>query len=67
MNEPSQSDPGPELRAGERVCLDGRAGVLRYLYGNGAAVVRFDQATDTKVVPVRRLVACADEHPPPDR
>ena len=67
MDEPSQNNREPGLRAGERVCLDGRAGVLRYLYGNGAAVVRFDQAADTKVVPVRRLVACPDEHLPPDR
>jgi hypothetical protein len=56
MNEPSNGGER-ELRAGERVSLDGRAGVLRYLYGNGAAVVRFDQDTSTKVVPARRLVA----------
>ena len=67
MNQPSQSDHKRKPRAGERVCLDGRAGVLRYLYGNGAAVVRFDEAAGTKVVPVRHLVPCADEHLPPDR
>jgi len=67
MNEPLQSGPGHELRAGERVRLGGRVGVLRYLYGNGAAVVRFDREATTKVVPVRRLVACTDEPPVPDR
>jgi hypothetical protein len=56
MNEPSNGGER-ELRAGERVSLDGRVGVLRYLYGNGAAVVRFDQDPSTRVVPVRRLVA----------
>lgn len=55
-----------ELRVGERVSLDGRVGVLRYLYGTGAAVVRFDQDTNTRVVPLRRLVACTDEPPVPD-
>ena len=67
MDEDLQGDSDHELRAGERVSLDGRAGVLRYLYGNGAAVVRFDQEPGTKVVPVRRLVAYADESPPSDR
>lgn len=60
MNEPS-NEGERELRAGERVSLGGRVGVLRYLYGNGAAVVRFDHDTGTRVVPVRRLVACDDE------
>ena len=63
MNEALQKDRGRELRAGERVSLGGRVGVLRYLYGNGAAVVRFDRDSSTKVVPVRRLVACTDERP----
>jgi hypothetical protein len=63
MNEPLKSRCEPELRPGERVRLDDRVGVLRYLYGTGAAVVRFDQEDSTKVVPLRRLVACADEHP----
>jgi hypothetical protein len=67
MNEPSQGDQECKLRAGARVCLDGRGGVLRYLYGNGAAVVRFDQSAATKVVPLRRLVALSHEPPPPDR
>ena len=67
MNQPLQSGPERELRAGERVRLGGRVGVLRYLYGNGAAVVRFDREATTKVVPVRRLVACTDERPVPDR
>lgn len=60
---------GPErpLRVGERVSFRGRVGVLRYLYGTDAAVVRFDQEAGTKVVPLRRLVACTDERPPPDR
>lgn len=62
MNEPSNGRER-QLRAGERVSLDGRVGVLRYLYGNGAAVVRFDQDTSTRVVPVRRLVACGEEYP----
>jgi hypothetical protein len=65
MNEPFDSGPERKLRIGERVSLAGRGGVLRYLYGNGAAVVRFDQEAGTKVVPLRRLVACADERPPP--
>jgi hypothetical protein len=64
MNESLHSGTERELRVGERVRLDGRVGVLRYLYGTGAAVVRFDQDTRTKVVPVRRLVACTDECPP---
>jgi hypothetical protein len=64
MNESLQSGTAREFRVGERVRLDGRVGVLRYLYGTGAAVVRFDQDTRTKVVPVRRLVACTDECPP---
>jgi hypothetical protein len=62
MNE--QSSPTRELRVGERVRLGGRVGVLRYLYGPDAAVVRFDQDANTKVVPLRRLVPCGDE---PDR
>ncbi|HKU57366.1 MAG TPA: hypothetical protein VJP41_10125 [Gaiellaceae bacterium] len=59
MNE--QNDRERKLRAGERVRLGRRVGVLRYLYGNGAAVVRFDQEAGTKVVPLSRLVACGDE------
>jgi hypothetical protein len=65
MNE-SKSSCEREPRVGERVSLDGRLGVLRYLYGSGAAVVRFDQDANTKVVPLRRLVACGDERPPRD-
>lgn len=57
----------PKLRAGERVSLDGRVGVLRYFYGNGGAVVRFDRDANTKVVALRRLVAFTDESPVPDR
>jgi hypothetical protein len=64
MNEPLQNDGERELRVGERVRLGGREGVLRYLYGTDAAVVRFDREASTKVVPLRRLVACIDE---PDR
>jgi hypothetical protein len=67
MNEPLTSGSERELRPGERVSLGGRVGVLRYLYGNGAAVVHFDREAGTKVVPLRRLVACADERPLPDR
>ena len=61
MNEPLQSGTERELRVGERVSLGGRVGVLRYLYGPNAAVVRFDRDSNTKVVPLRRLVPCADE------
>ena len=67
MNEPSNSRHERELRPGERVNLGGRVGVLRYLYGTGAAVVRFDQEAGTKVVPLHRLVACSDELSLPDR
>lgn len=63
MNEPMDSGRERKLRVGERVSLGGRVGVLRYLYGTGAAVVRFDEDAGTKVVPVRRLVAAVDEHP----
>jgi hypothetical protein len=52
---------------GERVSFRGRVGVLRYLYGTGAAIVRFDREAGTKVVPLRRLAACPDERPLPDR
>lgn len=67
MNELWQGRDERELRIGERVSLGGRVGVLRYLYGNGAAVVRFDREPSTKVVPLRRLVACADARPAPNR
>lgn len=71
MNEPLNSGLNSrhdrELRVGERVNLGGRVGVLRYLYGTGAAVVHFDQEAGTRVVPLRRLVACTDELPLPDR
>jgi hypothetical protein len=66
INEPVTNGRKHELRAGERVSLDGRVGVLRYLYGDGAAVVRFDQADATKVVPLRRLQAATDEGPASD-
>ena len=66
MNKPVTSSSERELRPGERVTLGGRVGVLRYLYGNGAAVVHFDREPNTKVVPLRRLVACTDERPLPD-
>jgi hypothetical protein len=65
MNQPSNSSRERKLRAGDRVSLGGRGGVLRYLYGSDAAVVRFDEEESTKVVPLRRLVACTDEHPEP--
>jgi hypothetical protein len=61
MDETGKSGPERKLRAGERVSLGGRAGVLRYLYGTEAAVVHFDQEPGTKVVPLRRLVACTDD------
>ena len=65
MNEPNGSERQP--RVGERVSLGGRGGVLRYLWGTGAAVVRFDQDASPKVVPLRRLVAFTDERPLSDR
>ena len=61
MNDPLESSPERELRVGERVSLGDRVGVLRYFYGNGAAVVRFESEARTKVVPLRRLVAYTDE------
>lgn len=67
LSEQSKNCDGHEPRVGERVSLGGRSGVLRYLYGNGAAVVRLDGDAVTKVVPLRRLVACSDERPLPDR
>lgn len=66
MTEPSKNGPEREPRVGQRVSLDGRLGVLRYLYGTGAAVVRFDEEASTKVVPLSRLVACSSEHPVSD-
>ena len=66
MNETLQSSGERALRKGERVSLGGRVGVLRYFYGANAAVVRFDRDATTKVVPLRRLVACSDERPLPD-
>ena len=67
MSEPLRSGPERALRAGQRVSLGDRVGVLRYVYGTDAAVVRFDQEASTKVVPLRRLVASPDEAPRPDR
>lgn len=67
MNEPTKSDSERAPRVGERVRLGDRVGVLRYLYRDGAAVVRFDRDTTTRVVSLRRLTACADEPPGPDR
>lgn len=58
--------PSRELRVGDRVSLDGRVGVLRYFEGPSGAIVRFDGEATTKVVPLHRLVACADEPPLPD-
>ena len=66
MNEPNSSGER-ELRAGERVSLGGRVGVLRYRYGPDAAIVRFDDEASTKVVRLSRLVAVTDECPYPDR
>jgi hypothetical protein len=66
MNESSTSGSERKLRVGERVSLGDRVGVLRYLYGNDAAVVHFDREAGTKVVPLRRLVPCPDERPRPD-
>jgi hypothetical protein len=66
MSDPSKSGVERKLRVGERVSLGDRVGVLRYLYGSEAAVVRFDREASTKVVPLRRLVAVTDERPRPD-
>jgi hypothetical protein len=66
-NERLNSESERELRAGERVSLGGRVGILRYRYGPDAAVVRFDHEAGTKVVPLRRLVPCPDERPLPGR
>lgn len=63
MSEPLHGDPEPGVRVGARVRLDDRVGVLRYVRGAGA-VVRFDQEPGTRVVPLRRLVACTDEQSP---
>ena len=57
MDEALNRGPERELRVGQRVILGDRVGVLRYLYGTDSAVVRFDQEANTKVVPLRRLVA----------
>jgi hypothetical protein len=67
VNESLNSERERALRVGERVSLGGRVGVLRYLYGTEAAVVRFDQEARTKVVPLRRLVSSAEERPLSDR
>jgi hypothetical protein len=64
MNEPVKNGHERELRVGERVSLGGREGVLRYLYGTEAAVVRFDGEPSTKVVSLRRLVASTSERRP---
>jgi hypothetical protein len=61
MSEPLRTGPERALRAGQRVSLGDRLGVLRYVYGKDAAVVRFDQDASTKVVPLRRLVASTDD------
>jgi hypothetical protein len=67
MNERLNSGSERELREGERVSLGGRVGILRYRYGTDAAVVRFDHEAGTKVVPLRRLIACTDDRPLPGR
>jgi hypothetical protein len=59
-NDPVNRGHEREVRVGERVSMGGRVGVVRYVRGAGA-VVRFDDATSTKVVPLRRLVPCNDE------
>ena len=61
MNEPRENVRERKLRVGERVRVGDRAGVLRYLYGTDAAVVRFDQDRNTKVVSLRLLEVCSDE------
>jgi hypothetical protein len=67
LNEQLKSSDERQPRVGERISLGGRVGVLRYLSGNGAAVVHLDGEANTKVVPLRRLVACSDDRPLPDR
>jgi hypothetical protein len=66
MNDPSNIGCERKLRVGDRVSLRGRSGVLRQLYGSDAAVVRFDEEPSTKVVPLRRLIACSDERRLPE-
>jgi len=61
MSEQLKNDRERKLRAGARVRIGDRAGVLRYLYGTEAAVVRFDDDANTKVVSLRLLEACTDE------
>ena len=66
MNQPAKDGRERVPRVGERISLGGREGVLRYLYGTEAAVVRFDGDASTKVVSLR-LLAAADEGPHRDR
>ena len=66
MNESLRDENERVPRVGDRVSIGGREGVLRYLYGTEAAVVRFDGDRSTKVVSLRRLAA-ADESPQRDR
>ena len=65
-NEHSSGGAERALRAGERVSLGGRVGVLRYVRGTGA-VVHFDHESTTRVVPLHRLVACSNEFGLPER
>jgi hypothetical protein len=65
MNEPLKNSRERKLREGDRVRIGDRAGVLRYLYGGDAAVVRFDEDQNTKVVSLRLLEACSDENSQP--
>ena len=55
MNKPAKSGHKRAPRVGDRVSLGGREGVLRYLYGTEAAVVRFEGDPNTKVVSLRLL------------
>jgi hypothetical protein len=61
VSEPLKNSRPRKLRVGERVRIGDRAGVLRYLYGTDAAVVRFDHDPNTKVVSLRLLEACGDD------
>jgi hypothetical protein len=46
--------PSPEPRHGDEVAIDGRRAVFLYRRGL-AAVVRFDESADSRVVPFKKL------------
>ena len=46
--------PSPEPKHGDEVAIDGRRAVFLYRRGP-AAVVRFDESSDSRVVPFTKL------------